>query len=213
VISGQTVKGAVHAARRVLRSLPDGTCQIVTSFRGISQVRAIHGAVTDLALLRSRYQEAVALPPSPEAIGVLVAGLRLVDGPPFDGPGFDWAYQAGMDIVDAELLVERAATRLVDLALDLGHIDLAREAVAWGLRGVPGNEVLGRRGMWAERCAGNTPGVHAAYRHLLTFLDRLGLDPDPDTTMLYKELIRRRRLHPAKRARPSLSPSLSPGCN
>ncbi|HRE00955.1 MAG TPA: hypothetical protein PLV68_06620, partial [Ilumatobacteraceae bacterium] len=68
-------------------------------------------------------------------------------------------------------------------------IDLAREAVAQGLRGLPGDEVLYRLRMKIEHHAGNLTGVSSAYDELLSHLADFEADPSPSTVELRRELL------------------------
>ena len=61
-----------------------------------------------------------------EAIGILAEALDLVQGPPFDAPGFDWAHRLQHHQRACEL-IESTAIRLVrSCLLDAGAIDTAR---------------------------------------------------------------------------------------
>ena len=129
------------------------------------------------------------MPTKTEAVEVLTRGLGLVAGPPFDAPGYDWAYHGEQWVADASMLIEQATVLLVELQLAAGDLDGARFAVTRGLRGLPGNEVLYRWRMRIEQQAGNSAAVRAAYRELLSFLDDLDAEPSLATCALYEELL------------------------
>jgi hypothetical protein len=156
--------------------------------RAKGTLRISPGVSTDLALLESLVDRAVGAPSS-AAIGLLREGLELVTGPPFDASGYDWAHR-DQDVAQASMLIERAAQTLVDLALDAGLVDVARDAVMRGVRGLPGNEHLYRCRIRVEHHAGNLAGVTAAYDELVTYLADLETEPSPATTALYQELVR-----------------------
>lgn len=112
---------------------------------------------------------------SDEAIGLLTEALELVTGPPFDAPGYEWAYQF-QHYSRACDLVESTAIRLVDLALDAGAIDAARRGVSRALRALPANEPLYRARMRLESAADNPSGVVAAFDELSSLLQEMSED-------------------------------------
>lgn len=188
-VEAKTVWNVIGATRRALGDLDDGTPAMPAADRsrgGSLQLAA--GVTTDLALLRRLVSEADDASSS-EAITLLREGLSLVTGPPFDAVGYDWAYR-DQDVAEASTLIEQATERLVELALEGGQVDVAREAVVRGLRGLPGNEELYRCRMRVEHHAGNLPGVTAAYEELVTYLDDLETEPSPATSALFHDLAR-----------------------
>ena len=88
---------------------------------------------------------------------MLREGLALVDGPPFDAAGYDWAHR-DQDVAEASALIEHAAEQLVDLALDSRSRRRRPRRHRAGLRGLPGNEELYRCRMRVEHHSGNLPG-------------------------------------------------------
>lgn len=188
-VETKTVWNVIGATRRALGDLDDGSPVMPAADRsrgGSLQLAA--GVTTDLAVLRHLVFEADGASSS-EAIALLREGLSLVTGPPFDAVGYDWAYR-DQDVAEASTLIEQAAERLAELALEAGQVDIAREAVVRGLRGLPGNEELYRCRMRVEHHAGNLPGVTAAYEELVTYLDDLETEPSPATSALFHELAR-----------------------
>lgn len=188
-VETKTVWNVIGATRRALGDLDDGSPAMPAADRsrgGSLQLAA--GVTTDLAILRRLVSEADGASSS-EAITLLREGLSLVSGPPFDAVGYDWAYR-DQDVAEASTLIEQAADRLVELALEAGQVDVAREAVVRGLRGLPGNEELYRCRMRVEHHAGNLPGVTAAYEELVAYLDDLETEPSPATSALFHELAR-----------------------
>ena len=130
--------------------------------------------------------------PSSEASALLTRALALVDGVPFDDPTFDWAHDR-QHHAHACQLIEAAALRLVDLALDEQDIDLAREACRRGLIGLPLNEPIYCARMRVEAAAGNRSGIETAFRDLRAGLNDLGdridtYEPSPETVKLYEQL-------------------------
>ena len=188
-VETKTVWNVIGATRRALGDLDDGRPALPAADRsrgGSLQLAA--GATTDLALLRQLVDRADSASSS-EAIELLREGLSFVTGPPFDAVGYDWAHR-DQDVAEASTLIEQAAERLVELALEAGHVDIAREAVVRGLRGLPGNEELYRCRMCVEHHAGNLAGVTAAYEELVTYLDDLETEPSPATSALFHDLAR-----------------------
>ncbi len=124
---------------------------------------------------------------------LLRAGLELVEGPPFDGPMFEWAYTLQLHSA-ALTLIRESALALVDLALDSGDFKLARTAVAAGLRSARLSDELYQARMRVEAAAGNPAGVREAYNELVLLLDELdgGYEPHEDTQRLLAELVGKR---------------------
>jgi nucleoid-associated protein YgaU len=188
-VETKTVWNVVGATRKALGDLADGTPVLPAADRSHGGTLEIApGVSTDLALLRSLVERA-SRASSSEAIDLLRTALDLVNGPPFDAVGYDWAYR-DQNVAEASALIEQATEQLVDLALDATQIDVAREAIVRGLRGLPGNEELYRCRMRVEHHAGNLPGVTAAYEELVTYLTDLETEPSPATTALYQDLVR-----------------------
>lgn len=187
-VEPKTVWNVIGATRRALGDLPDGTPVMPPADRDKGTLRVSPGVSTDLVLLAGLVARADTAPSS-EAIGLLRNGLELVTGPPFDAVGYDWAHR-DQDVAHASALIERAAQNLVDLALDAGLVDVARDAVTRSVRGLPGNEQLYRCRMRVEHHAGNLAGVSAAYDELVAYLADLETEPSPATTALYQDLVR-----------------------
>ncbi len=159
--------------------------------QGSNKVTLHPGVGTDIDLLAALVDHATQLS-SGQAAGVLTEGLDLIRGVPFDAPGYDWAHQRQHNARACEL-VENAALRLVDLALDEGDLGTARRAVSQGLRALPINEPLYRARMRIEAAADNAAGVRATYDELSTLLGDLSRDgfnyePSTRTITLLSEL-------------------------
>ena len=126
-----------------------------------------------------------------EAIDLLVEGLELVRGVPFDAPGYDWAHQH-QHHARACVLVETAGLRLAEIALEVGDLATARRGVAQALCALPANEPLYRMRMRIEAAADNPAGVRSAYDELVATLDDWGdgqaADPSPTTRRLFEQL-------------------------
>jgi hypothetical protein len=187
-VEAKTVWNVIGATRQALGDLPDGTPVMPSADRSWSTLCVAAGVITDVTVLRSLVERAHQAPSS-EAIELLREGLALVDGQPFDAAGYDWAHR-DQDVAEASALIEHAAVQLVDLALDSGLVDVARDAIFRGLRGLPGNEELYRCRMRVEHHSGNLAGVSAAYEELVTYLADLETEPSPSTAALYHELVR-----------------------
>ena len=188
-VETKTVWNVVGATRKALGDLDDGTPVLPAADRprgGTLQIAP--GVSTDLALLRDLVERA-SRASSSGAIELLRSALDLVNGPPFDAVGYDWAHR-DQEVAEASTLIEQATEQLVDLALDATQIDVAREAIVRGLRGLPGNEELYRSRMRVEHHAGNLAGVTAAYEELVRYLTDLETEPSPATTALYQDLVR-----------------------
>ena len=114
------------------------------------------------------------------------AALDLVEGPPFDAPGYDWAYHTHQYVAEASALIEQAAVLLAKLAQANDRTDLARHALAQGLGALPGNEVLYRQRMQLEHDAGTLAGVKAAYEELRAMLADFDSEPTESTQNLLR---------------------------
>jgi nucleoid-associated protein YgaU/DNA-binding SARP family transcriptional activator len=154
-------------------------------------VRLGDEVTTDLAILEACAKHAREAA-SGRAIELLEHGLALIEGPPFDLPGYDWAFEHQYH-AEASAAIEAAALQLVGLALQAGHLDVARRAIGQGLRALPANEPLYRERMKLEAHAGNHTAVRQAFAELRNQLDELGggtaaFDPSPETLALAKRL-------------------------
>jgi len=130
------------------------------------------GVMSDLSVLRmlaGRCSEASAA----EAVALLLRGLELVDGVPFDSSDYEWAHETQQHSEACEL-VEEVAIRCARLALDVGDITAARMAVTAGLRAMPMNEPLYRERMRVEAAAGSPEGVRRTLADLRSALADLG---------------------------------------
>lgn len=189
-ISTKRVFNLIGTARTALGTW-DGEPILTAALRPHNTIRLQDGVRTDLADLR-RLVSVAEESPSTRAMSLLVQALDMVEGPPFDGPGYDWANTSQL-VSEAENLIERAASLAVDLALDAGDIHRARWAVTQGLRGLPGDELLYRARMRIEDAARNPTAVRRAYDELLTYLEDFGAEPTADTTALFRTLASSRR--------------------
>src|SRR5207237_1105083 len=138
-VEGKTVSNLVGKTRSALGLLPDGTDVMLPADRRLRMKGLSPAVTTDLAILRHLYEQAQNVSSS-EAIGLLRRALALVEGPPFDAEGYDWAHHGTQDVSEANRLIEQSTEQLVNLALDNDDVETAREAVAQGLRGLPGDE-------------------------------------------------------------------------
>lgn len=188
-VEAKTVWNVIGSTRKALGDLPDGTPVLPAADRSKGgMLRVAAGVRTDLAGMRNLVNRA-GTGSSSEAIELLREALLLVGGPPFDAVGYDWAYR-DQDVAEASTLIEQTTEQLVDLALEADLVDVARDAIVRGLRGLPGNEELYRCRMRVEHRAGNLPGVSAAYEELVTYLADLETEPSASTTALYEDLVR-----------------------
>ncbi len=188
-VETKTVWNVIGSTRKALGDLPDGASVLPAADRTRGgTLRLARGVTTDLAVMRRLVACATAASSS-EAVDLLREALQLVSGPPFDAVGYDWAHR-DQDVAEASTLIEQATEQLVDLALEAGQVDVARDAIVRGLRGLPGNEELYRCRMRVEHRAGNLAGVTAAYEELVTYLADLETEPSPSTAALFHDLVR-----------------------
>lgn len=188
-VETKTVWNLIGATRRALGDLDDGRPVLPAADRSRGgTLQLSDGVTTDLAQLRDLVRQAEGAS-SLTALELLREGLSLVTGPPFDAVGYDWAYR-DQDVAEASTVIEQAAEQLTELALEADQVDIAREAVVRGLRGLPGNEELYRCRMRVEHHAGNLAGVTAAYEELVAYLNDLETVPSPATSALFHDLTR-----------------------
>lgn len=188
-VQDKTLWNLVARTRSTLGSFDDGRPVLPQADRTDNTLHLADGVSTDTDLLRERYERALHLP-ADQAIPLLVDGLDLVEGPPFDAPGYDWAHHTLQLVAEASDLIERATLHLVNLATASDDVDTARHAIVQGLRGLPGNEALYRSRMTLEHGAGNMAAVKGAYVELLGFLADLDADPSNATQKLYESFTR-----------------------
>lgn len=184
-VESKTVWNVVARARTQLGQWEDEPV-LNKADRPDNTLRLADDVWTDLQVLRELHDRASVVSSS-EAMPLLRDALTLIEGPPFDADGYEWA-RVHQFTLEAERLIERAALTLVDLALEAGDVDLARFAVLQGLRGLPGNEVLYRARMRIEDTAGNATAVRSAYHELVNYLDDLEAAPSADTSSLFRQL-------------------------
>ena len=96
----------------------------------------LEDTLTDLQLLEAMAAQAERVP-STEALALLLEGLGLVYGEPFDDVGYQWAIDQQLPFRAGEA-IEAAALRAVELALAADDVVTARTAVAQALIGLPG---------------------------------------------------------------------------
>jgi len=188
-VESKTLWNLIARTRRALGSFDDGTPVMPQADRIKGTITLGPGAMSDLTVLRTSYERAVASS-SAEAIPLLSDALDLIDAPPFDAPGYDWAHHTHQYVAEASALIEQAAELLAKLAQADGNTDLARHALVQGLRALPGNEVLYRQRMQLEHDTGNLAGVKAAYEELSDHLAALEADPSEATGNLLHTLAR-----------------------
>ncbi|MGD9796163.1 MAG: LysM peptidoglycan-binding domain-containing protein, partial [Acidimicrobiia bacterium] len=142
--------------------------------------------MTDLAVLASVHRRAEHVSEA-EALPLLLQGLELIDGVPFDSAEYEWAFET-QDHAAACETIEAATLRCVDIAMNLGDLVAARHAVTQGLRALPLNEPLYRARMRIEAASGNPDGVRQALSELTTGLGGTDGEPQIETVRLAREL-------------------------
>ncbi len=126
-VEPKTVWNFVAAVRRALGDFDDGTPVMPAADRAHGTLRLHPRVTTDLDLLRRAIAAADEMS-STEAMSALRDALSMVDGPPFDAVGYDWAHR-DQDVAEAARAIEQTVDRLVALALEAGQHDLARHAM------------------------------------------------------------------------------------
>ncbi|MCB0972451.1 MAG: LysM peptidoglycan-binding domain-containing protein, partial [Acidimicrobiales bacterium] len=86
-VESKTLWNLIARTRRALGTFDDGTPVMPQADRIKGTITLGPGAVSDLAVLRTSYERAVGSS-SAEAVPLLRDALDLVEGPPFDAPGY-----------------------------------------------------------------------------------------------------------------------------
>lgn len=188
-VESKTLWNLIARTRRALGAFEDGTPVMPQADRIKGTIALGPGAVSDLTVLRTSYERAIESS-SAEAIPLLRDALDLIEGLPFDAPGYDWAHHTHQYVAQASALIEQAAVLLAKLAQADGNTNLARHALVQGLRALPGNEVLYRQRMQLEHDTGNLAAVKAAYEELSNQLSELESEPSEATGDLFRTLAR-----------------------
>jgi DNA-binding SARP family transcriptional activator len=144
----------------------------------------VEGVATDIALMSELINRS-AEEASGDELQRLLEALAWVDGRPFDAAGYEWAFTHQFHAQTSEL-IESAALRVVELALDAGDHDAARFAIKQGLKALPLQEPLYRAKMRLEAASNNLAGVKETYDELVLLLDDLddGYRPSAETARL-----------------------------
>jgi LysM domain len=180
-----TVENVVHAVRKQLGKFNDNTAVLLRSHKG--KLSLDPRVKTDVQLLMQAL-ESVPEMSSAEGLMVLERAHRLVEGPPFDAKNYSWAHDQHF-VSEATEVVAEATIALVDRALELDMIDVARQATRRAFRALNCHESLYRARMKVEQHAGNLPGVRAAYDELCRELATVDSQPAKPTDELLRRLM------------------------
>jgi hypothetical protein len=164
--------------------------------QGTNLVHLASSVTTDVELLRSALDQAQRLS-SAQAVDHLREAMGLVTGVPFDAVGYDWAHEQ-QHYADACQLIEHASLELIDLALDLDDLAIAKDAAGIGLKALRVNEPLYRARMRIEARCGNRAGIRHTYDELVSLLAELDdgtatYSPTQATTALLDDLLQGHR--------------------
>ncbi len=109
-------------------------------------------------------------------------------GPPYSSPGLDWT---DFSRQEAEILIEDATLRLVQLALESTDTELAKYAIRQGHLGLGPNERLTRARMRIAAAEHDPLAIVQSYKQLERDLLHLLDDPtpSPETTTLKDQLL------------------------
>jgi nucleoid-associated protein YgaU len=180
-----TIENVIHAMRKQLGKFDDNTAVLPRSHKG---KLGLDGRVkTDVQLLQQALESAPEMS-SAEALMMLDRAHHLIDGPPFDAKGYSWAHDQHF-VSEAIEVVAQATIELVDRALELDMIDVARHATRRAFRSLNCHESLYRARMKVEHHAGNLPGVRAAYDELCQELATVDGQPAKATEELLRQLM------------------------
>jgi hypothetical protein len=180
-----TVENVVHAVRKQLGKFNDNTAVLLRSHKG--KLSLDPRVKTDVQLLMQAL-DSVPEMSSAEGLMVLDRAHRLIAGPPFDAKDYSWAHDQHF-VSEATEVVAEATIELVDRALELDMIDVARQATRRAFRSLNCHESLYRARMKVEHHAGNLPGVRAAYDELCRELATVDSQPAKPTDDLLRRLM------------------------
>ena len=182
-----TMENVVYALRKQLGVLADKTVVLPKTDRYKGKLALDPRVKTDVQLLQAAMEAGRELS-SAEALMTLDRAHRLIDGPPFDAKGYSWAHDSHF-VSEATEVVADATIDLVDRALELDMIDVARLATRRAFRALTCHESLYRAKMKVEHHAGNLPGVRAAYDDLCRELATVDGQPAAATDDLLRRLM------------------------
>lgn len=183
-VSQKTVSNLIGHTRT---ALGDWDQQPILSRVSSGTMQLAEGVYSDHRLFEILTDRAAQVPSS-RAAPLLHQALDLIDGPPFNADGYEWAHVSQL-VAEIEARVERATLDLVNLELQAGDIEEARRAVTQGLRALPGNEVLYRERIRIEETAGNTKAARSALKELIHYLEDLGTEPSTHTLARFGHLV------------------------
>jgi DNA-binding SARP family transcriptional activator len=177
--SAKTFSNAIWEARRVLGSDARGADLLPDAIEGRYTMSDRVG--TDYGLFCDLVAGAAEVDPELSA-ALLTEALGLVRGEPFVGVGRSYAWvgpHRGM--IAAQVL--DAAERLAEVRLARGDWRGAEWAARQGLRAMPCDERMYRLLMRAAHLAGNTSGVHRAFKELCDVVADPDTGAEPDDTV------------------------------
>ena len=154
-------------------------------------VRLSPDAMTDIDIFKHLANHANQVSSS-EALELIEQAMDMIDGVPFDAPGYDWAHDHQY-FAHACDLIETTALRGIDTALEADNPAAARRIATAALRALKADEPVYRARMRIEAHAGNLTGVRGAYDELSTMLAELADDdsyqPSNSTKSLLGQLV------------------------
>ncbi len=189
--SAKTFANAIWEARRVLGHDRDGADLLPDAAEGRYTLSPRVG--TDYGLFCELVETADKTDSADAAADLLSEALDLVRGEPFIGVGRSYAWVGPHRGMIATQVLD-AAEELAEVRLAAGDWRGAEWAARQGLRAMPCDERMYRLLMRAADAAGNTAGVHRAFKELCEVLADPddGVEPDdtvhPETISLMEEL-------------------------
>lgn len=120
-----------------------------------------------------------------ERLERIEATLALVEGPYLPESELEWAEERRHEL---EVMIVNAAVDAAEVALELGHLERARQAATFAINRDPFCESAYCVRMRVEGALGSPHAVLAEYQRLATALAELGVEPTPATRRLVSEL-------------------------
>ncbi len=138
-ISAKSAYNLVARARSKL-GLWDGTPILAKPVPPHNTLALADGVTTDLALLRALTAAAAQQNPQ-EALATIGRALALIDGAPFDAPGYEWAHLSLL-AADASTAIEETVLAGVRLSIGADDPGAAQAALVTGLRALPEHDAF-----------------------------------------------------------------------
>lgn len=155
---------------------------------GLRLAVPLRNDVDDLARAYEQFRDGVGCDPA--LLDPLLSSLRSIEGGLLQGArGYEWAYAEGF-VGFAERIVGEACHLITERATNEHEYSFANEAIEYGMRVLPGSELLYQDRMRLAHARGDQSAVERTFRELVDALDAedAGAEPHPETLQLRANL-------------------------